>query len=106
MVVRCPNIYNALKTKALRKTCYTYQIEERYYANIFFELCRDNNDDYFETRQEEFVEAALCEWLDIIKKISLTAHVGDLNNVGHYISAFNRRYGENLGLVDIRKLNP
>ena len=31
MVLRCPNIYNALKTKALRKTetCYSYQIDER-----------------------------------------------------------------------------
>ena len=42
MVVRCPNIYNALKTKALRKTCYTYQIEERYYANIRIALLRNN----------------------------------------------------------------
>ena len=61
------------------------------YDRIFFGLCKDRNEQIFDIHQQEFVDACFLEWPDIVKKISLTAHVGDLITVGHYIRAFNRK---------------
>ena len=54
---------------------------------------------------QQFVDKSFHEWTDIVKKINLTVHVDDLNNIGYYISAFNQKYGENVSELDVRKYN-
>ena len=55
---------------------------------------------------QQFVDKSFQEWPDIVKRINLTVHVDDLNTtVGHYISAFNKKYGETLSPFDVRKYN-
>ena len=45
MVMSWPNIYKAIKTKALLKTS-QFQIDERLYGSIFFDLCNPKCEDY------------------------------------------------------------
>jgi len=51
MVMKWPNIYNALKTKALLKTSHLNQIDDRLYGSMFFDLCNTRCEEYFKNHQ-------------------------------------------------------
>lgn len=91
LVLKYPNIYKAIQLKVLKtiKIAPIMSLED--YDSIFFGLCKDTNEQIFEIHQQEFVNSSFFDWPGIVKKISLTAHVGDLITVGHYIRAFNRK---------------
>jgi len=113
MVLRCPNIWNTLKMKALQtnsghneQLAIGAKITEPQYTAIFNRLCKDSNDDHFESHQGVFLKASICEWPDVVKKFCLAAHPDDSTSVGHYISTFNSKYQESVSLFDIRKESP
>ena len=74
------------------------------YVRILFDLCDDHTESIFQIHMQKFVdEKSFHEWPDIVKGINLTVHVDDQTTVGHYISAFNQKYGETLSPLDVRK---
>ena len=76
------------------------------YVRILFDLCDDHTEQIFEIHMQKFVdEKSFYEWQDIVKEINLTVHIDDGITVGHYISAFNQKYDENVSELDVRKYN-
>ena len=96
-------IFKAVKAKAL--TGAETKLSEGEYDDIFFGLCRDNNDTFFQKDLEKFEAVPIRQWPAMLRDLKLGVHFQDVHSVEHYIKQFNAKNGEEVAVHDLRKEN-
>lgn len=81
-----------MKAKALKGT--ETKISESEYDEIFFVLCRDNNDAFFKDGPENFEAVPIRRWPAVLKDLKLSVHIQDVYSVEYYIKQFNAKNQE------------
>lgn len=96
-------IFKAVKAKAL--TGAETKLSEGEYDDIFFGLCRDNNETFFQKDLEKFEAVPIRRWPAVLGDLKLGVHFQDIYSVEHYIKQFNAKNGEEIAVHDLRKEN-
>ena len=79
------------------------KLSENEFDDVFYKLCRNDNDIFFKDYQQKFSESTILQWPEILEKLKLNAHVQDAQSVEEYIRHFNAKNHEQVELQDMRK---
>ena len=92
-----------MKAKALSST--ETKLSEGEYDEIFFGLCRDDNDTFFQKDLDKFEAVSIRRWPAVLGDLKLGIHFQDVHSVEHYIEQFNAKNREEVAVHDLRKEN-